>query len=180
MGFPPGTSLTCWRKESASLSPPSAPLMCTWSWSNVRKTKRIESKHQLMTRLTSFSPLIQLKVRNIHWNVFQDLFFFFFFLRPRLAREHSVLSWPWARDHKKWRDLWPLQPGGDCGGGVTRCQLHLSIILAYLASKLQPLGLPVTLARPDTLYLRQAGEQQHAQRARVTLTCLFPKSFLHQ
>ena len=34
-GSPPGTSRICWRRESVCPSPPSAPSMSTWSWSNV-------------------------------------------------------------------------------------------------------------------------------------------------
>lgn len=45
------------------------------------------------------------------------------------------------------------------------------------ASRLQPLGLAVTLARPDTLNLRQPG-QQHTPPAEVILTCLLPDAFL--
>lgn len=74
MGFPPETSQTCWRKESASPSPPSAPLTCTWSWSNVRKTKRK-----------------RLKVKSIPRKP-KDLFFFF--LWPH-TRGRSTRSGPW-------------------------------------------------------------------------------------
>lgn len=84
MGFPPETSQTCWRKESASPSPPSAPSTCTWSWSNVRKTKRK-----------------QLKVKNIPWK--QKTFFFFcdhthVDIRPvvALGRGSLAVTWPLA------------------------------------------------------------------------------------
>lgn len=98
---------------------------------------------------------------NIHWNFFQELFFFFcdLHLHVDIRCCHGPGQEITGSDMTSGRFS-----QGVIVGGVTRCQRHLSIILAYLASKLQPVGLPVTLARPDTLYLCQPGEQQHAQR----------------
>lgn len=111
MGFPPETSQTCWRKESASPSPPSAPSTCTWSWSNVRKTKRK-----------------QLKVKNIPWKQRT-----FFFLWPH-TRGHSARRGPWQGIPGSDVTSGHCSPGseGVCerkGSGVTWCQLYLSLVL---------------------------------------------------
>lgn len=112
MGFPPETSQTCWRKESASPSPPSAPSTCTWSWSNVRKTKRK-----------------QLKVKNIPWK--QRTFFFLWphthvDIRPVVAPGRGLLAvtWPLATAARGVRVCVRGR-----GAGVTWCQLYLSLVL---------------------------------------------------
>lgn len=81
-----------------------------------------------------------------------------------------------ALDRRWLAVMWPLAAGARGAFARERGSLSAIVIFAYLASKLRPQGLPVTLARPDTLYLRQPGEQQ--QLREVTLTCLFPEYLL--